>query len=433
MGGSAARAAAPSHARRLGRAERLARLGLTTLFAAVVVGVVHAPAARAQGPIVVWTAGSTAASGRAELWARRVARGLEREDVVIAETTDAWAHATGIARERVDRVADIERAIAEAHALAAAVEEGAALVRLMDAEVRARDVIDVPGAVAWYAEVELELATLAHQLGEPALARACLARAAALAPDRALEAAEAPPELVALHDEARRAERARSASAVTVAAGVEGATVYVDDQLVGASPARVRVRSGTHALRVVAPGHLPWARLVEISPGARPDIEVTLSPEPAVALAREARSLAEDLRLGEIPHVLGALAAEGHAPRALVLVVAGSGVLDRALAFVCIEGGCRRPVRLEGTEAAALATLEEAAWLEADAEPAMLAWLDEPLPIGEVPPPPVEWWQEWWPWATLGAVAAGGLAVGLGVGLYEPPARGLTVVVTFEP
>jgi hypothetical protein len=219
---------------------------------------------------------------------------------------------------------------------------------------------------------------------------------------------------------------------VTVSAvGDLGAAVYVDDVLAGEAPTRLEVPSGTHALRIEAPGHLPWARLVELSPGVRPDMEVTLSTEAGVALARDARTLAEDLSLEALAAVLSALEATGRGPRALVLVVAGGGVLDRALALVCTEAGCRAPVRLEGTEAADLEALEGADRLEHGGVSRDLAWLDEALPIDETvpPPPPFEWWGEWWPWATLGVLAAGGLAAGIGAAVYEPPQPALVIVI----
>lgn len=407
------------------------------LLAAVVVWHGRASTSLAQAPVVVWAAGPTASTGRAELWARRVTRGLERDGLVVSESVDEWARLPpGASRARVDQIASVERAVAEAQALAAALEEAAALVRLAAAEAIARDAIDVPGAVAWYVEVELELAALAHQLDEPSLARACLARAASLAPERHLHAAEAPPDLVAMHDAARSAQRTGPTASTTVdAPGARPASVFVDDILLGPAPARIDVVAGLHAIRVEAPGHVSWARLVELSPGARPPIDVTLAPEPAVAAAREARALAERLELDDIPAALSRAHAEGRAPRALVLVVAGAGVLDRALAIACDPVSCRAPVRLEGTEPARLDRMEREPPATPSAFAALDGWLDEPLPLDFEPPvpPAPEWWTEWWPWAGLGVVVAGGLAAGVGAALAEPTPRGLVIAVTVDP
>ncbi len=390
----------------------------------------------AQAPVVVWAAGPNASSGRAELWVRRVARGLEHEGLVVSGSSDDWARLPeGTARERIAEVAEIERAIAEAQALAATLAEAAALVRLSAAEASAREAIDVPGAVAWYVELELEIAALAHQLGQPALARACLARAASLAPERHLHPAEAPPELVALHDAARSARRARAMATATVdAPGVAGASVFVDDIAFGPAPARVELVSGVHAIRIEAPGHLAWARLVELPPGARPPIDVTLAPERAVATAREARVLATELRLDALPGRLAELGAVGRGPRALVLVVAGAGVLDRAAAYACDAVACHAPVHLEGTEAARLERLESRPRALAPGSSELFAWLDEALAPGAPSPPPPsgEWWAEWWPWAGLGVVAAGALATGLGVALTEAAPPGVVFHVTVE-
>lgn len=414
---------------------QLVRRPLCATFV-VLAGLLANGRALAQAPVVVWAAGPNASSGRAELWARRVARGLEHEGLAVSSSADEWARLSGgAARERIDEIAEVERAIAEAQDLAAALAEAAALVRLAAAEARARDAIDVPGALAWYVELELELAALAHQLGQPALARACLARAASLAPERHLHPAEAPPELVAMHDAERSARRAQPMAAATVdAPGVSGATVFVDDVAFGPAPARIAVAAGLHAIRVEARGHLAWARFVELSPGARPPIDVTLAPERAVATAREARTLAADLRLDAIPARLAELAAVGRGPRALVLVVAGSGVLDRAAAYACDAVACHAPVHLEGTEAARLDRLESQPAVREPGSTDLFAWLDEAIAPGAPlpPPPPGEWWTEWWPWAGLGVVAAGALATGLGVGLAQEAPPGVVFHVTVE-
>ena len=52
------------------------RLAAGSMFAVAVAMELTSSPARAQAPVVVWTAGPTAPTGRAELWAGRVARAL---------------------------------------------------------------------------------------------------------------------------------------------------------------------------------------------------------------------------------------------------------------------------------------------------------------------------------------------------------------------
>ncbi len=68
---------------------------------------------------------------------------------------------------------------------------------------------------------------------------------------------------------------------VRVECDVAGATVYLDDELLGNAPVnRAGVAPGTHTLRVEADDHLPWRRDVEVSPGVRSLVQVALEAEP---------------------------------------------------------------------------------------------------------------------------------------------------------
>lgn len=400
------------------------------ILALACVLVVAAPAA-AQGPVVVWMAGEPEAAGRAELWARRVERALERDGAEVTAEDERWSYeARGFARERIEEIDSIELLLFLARSRASDLDERGALSALVEAERRAEAVLSLPGGVRWYAEVEVQLAIAAFQLGEVSLARAALARAATLDPGRTVQPAEGPPELVALATEVARVARAagRSSFEVRVPSLDAGtAQVFVDDEFVGSAPVRVETTAGTHALRVEAPGHHPWASVPRFVAGTRAPLEVTLSPRRPLELARALRTSVRAMDLPRIPGLLASLSSDG-VPIELVLVEVGQGAFDRAALVRCDTTSCVVARLLEGDAPArrtdlvgeAVATIDEArAWL------AELPDLEGPAEV----PRPV--WEEPWLWATLGVVvvgAAAGITAGVVVDGAQTPS-GATIVL----
>lgn len=428
------RARVAARARRSSGALSLALGGLLVLGSALRAS----SEARADAPHVVWISGAPSGevAGRARRWQRRVARALAARGAEVSTEDARWAHEPGGSAEaRVARLARVERLIREAHEARTSLRPREALARLYDAEAEARAALDVPGASAWYAEVQVALAVMAAEIGQLGLAEAALERAATIDPTRALRAAEAPPDLVA------RAE----AIARRVATGPRGrfelrvlppsieAEVWLDGRRIGEAPARVEASVGAHVLRVSAPGHRTWARLVDVLEGARPPVEVALAPEPGLDAARALRAAADAGALDAVVGALGALARADRAPSAVWLVEASEGAIDRALVVACRASGCAAPVRVDAGRA-------ESALPEDPSEPgeplalASLArardWLEEPIPIAPPPPPPTPWWEEPWPWIAAGVVVLGAAAVGIGVAWPAPVEQQRVVVDT---
>jgi hypothetical protein len=385
------------------------------------------------GEQVVRVAGSPSFPGRAELWARRVMRALRREgaSVVTPQTID-WDR-EGMDERRLVQLEEIEAALGVARRAQVALEEGEALRALAAASRRARDLLDVPGAAAWLAEVEVVTAIVAAQRGDAALAEASLRRALALAPDRALQEGEAPPELVArsialMREEVRRA-RMEVRVEGTAASERAAAQVFVDDRPIGALPRELELPAGLHVIRVEARGHRSYARLVDLAPGSRAPRVVALAPSAATVHALELDEAIAAGSLDAAASALGAIVDEGGTARSLWLVHVGTGPLDRAVVVRCVPNRCAEPSRIDDT---AVLTLEPDAFVGPDASPtqmtAAIAWIDE-VPI-EPPPPPPSIVEQWWLWAGIGAVAIG---AGVGIGLAVTPSGDAPLVLRIDP
>jgi len=402
---------------------------------------------RAQTPIVdeamteeqvVRVAGAPAFPGRAELWARRVTRALRRGGApVVTPQAIEWDR-RGIDEARLIELEEIEAALGVARRAQVALEEGEAMPALSAASRPARELLAVPGPAAWLAEVEVVTAIVAAQRGEASLAEASLRRALALAPDRALQEGEAQPELVARSIELMREEVRRARLPVRVeGSGAEAsaeAEVFVDDRPVGRLPRELELPAGLHVIRIEARGHRPYARLVDLAPGSRAPLVVSLSPS---APTRGALALDEAVESGEVDAVALALAAiveRGGLARTVWLVAVGTGPLDRAVVVRCGPGACESPRRVDDTAVLALdarAPIASAPSSEEGDRAAMraaIAWLDE-VPI-EPPPPPPSVLEQWWLWAGVGAVVVG---AGVAIGVATQPSGEPALVLRFDP
>jgi hypothetical protein len=70
-----------------------------------------------------------------------------------------------------------------------------------------------------------------------------------------------------------------------ITVNVDGATVRIDDEVVGTTPvAAVRVSPGRHVVMITAPEHSGARREVELDPGERERLDVTLTASTAVAM-----------------------------------------------------------------------------------------------------------------------------------------------------
>jgi hypothetical protein len=399
---------------------------------------VGAPATRAQErEHVVRVAGAPTFPGRGELWARRVARALRRDGVeVVTPTAIDWDRA-GFDEGRLRELEEIEAALGVARRMQAALEEAEALRALAAASGRARGLLDVPGAAAWLAETEVVTAIVAAQRGDVTLAEASLRRALALAPDRALQEGEAPPELVArslalMREEVRRA-RLEVRVEGTAAAEAAGAEVFVDDRSLGPLPRELELPAGLHVIRIEARGHRPYARLVDLAPGSRAPMVVALAP----SAANDAAAALDDAVTRGAPDAVAAalarMVAAGGRTRDVWLVYVGTGPLDRAVLVRCGPGHCDGPRRIDDTTVLAIDVTQTSADVDAvradEALARARAWIDE-APIAVVPPEP-SLLEAWWLWTAVG-VAVVGAGVAIGVAATQPSGEA-PLVIRFDP
>jgi hypothetical protein len=379
-----------------------------------------APGARAQAAATLLVFAPSAPPSASD-WVDRVTRALGPVDLDATRLAVRRARPDGIARARLAALSRIEGQLAEARELAAGLAEGDALALLARAADAAEQLADMPGAAAWNAEVQLWLAVIAAQAGASGLSHSAFRRAAALDPTRHLLEAEAPPEIVALSERVQREVALGPRGEMDVRASVGGARVILDDVPQGTAPLRVRAPVGRHVLRVEAAGYATYAAFIDVLEGERPPLEIALAEAPLLAAARDVDRAARGRDYAALPAALAALAAAGaQLDRVLVLESAGAG--RRALLVRCDAQGCRRAARALDARlpaawpdgplrAAELA--RDRAWLDRDAEPARTA--------------AVAWWQHWYVWGPLAAVAAGATAFAL---TYDPqPERRLRVMV----
>jgi len=161
---------------------------------------------------------------------------------------------------------------------------------------------------------------------------------------------------------------------------------------------------------------------------------VSLSPGGPTA---DALGLDEAIASGDAASVALALAAitrHGGLARSVWLVAVGTGPLDRAVVVRCGPGACESPRRVGDT---ALLALDAAAVIASEvpseagdraAMQAALRWVDE-IPI-EPPPTPPSLLEEWWLWASVGAVVVG---AGVAIGLAAQPSGEAPLVLRFDP
>ncbi len=405
---------------------------------AAILALVWCTPVRAQeGPAihVVWHA----EGGPSEIWARRVERRLTDEGLD-ARTDDAWARV---------RVADqtgahaalvrVESALGAARLAMRDFDEGAALARLAAARTDATRSLSLSGAVAWAAEVELAIGRVAAQAGQIDLARASFARAFDLVPTRALGAAEAAPDVVALADEVMRSVRAQPAGRFDVSVVSEresGALLFLDDQPLGSAPRRVETRAGAHVLRVEAEGAEPYVAWIDVLPGTRPPLAITLSPTALAASVRAAHEAFVEGNIDALPARIRAIDAALGEPVVVWLVESGTGPFDRALVTPCDRERCHVSSRLETGSRESPSAALEAATLAPRSRREALTWRDEALPVDPIAPPATDAWSEAWPWALVGTGAAlvlGGVVAGALVATQPGPEHHLQVDPTFTP
>jgi hypothetical protein len=321
-----------------------------------------------------------------------------------------------------------DRLITDAKRHAAELDEAGALRRLSEAERLLQGALAVPGAVAFYAEVQLQLGVTAAQLGSLGLAEAAFARAARLDTRRRLLAGEAAPEIVALA--ARTYEAATSApeAELRLVTDPPAAHVYVDDVERGVTPLTLHARVGVHALRFSAAGRVSYGTLFDLSQGRRPEQRFVLAPNARALLLERLRVRRASANLADVvAAALGLLAA---APElSAVGWTARDDIRQRLLLFVCERDGCRTPLRQE--RGRPIAAADDTAALTQSTLMAAVAWLHAATPETNVlAEPAVMVWQQWYFWSALGAALLG---AGVLAAVAAQPAPQHTLRVFVDP
>jgi hypothetical protein len=235
--------------------------------------------------------------------------------------------------------------------------------------------------------------------------------------------AEAAPEVVARGTRVERESVLGPRGELEVRVLAPAAQVYLDDVPRGAAPARLRAAIGRHVLRVEAPGYLTYGAFIDVLEGARPAFVVQPSASPELA---HARLLARDAQYGEYVRLvehLASIAQHGDALGDVLVLETNAHTPQRALLVACAADGCRRALRIDARDLPAALPAPRL-------EPARLlddrAWLAGASDAARATTTP--WWQRWYVWGPLAALAAGATAVVLSSGESQP-ARHLHVVV----
>jgi tetratricopeptide (TPR) repeat protein len=319
-----------------------------------------AAAARAEPDARFVIAGGSAEAREAER--ARVEAWLAERGVHAIELAGAEPASDLVPERELAVLAAAERALLEARELSARFEQGRALVVLAQAEEALRAALELPLAHAFLAELHVQMALLAAGLGERRLAETALEHAATLDPQRSLQAAEAPPDVLELARsiERRRDGAARSRTPVEVTP--PGAEIVLDGAVLGRAPLALDAPPGRHALSVRAAGHVPYAALVELGAGERAPLRIRLAQTDREA-ARRALLAALD-QPDEARAQASALAALG-ADVVWLFELAPGGA--RATAHECDRSGCRLRGELRGPAGEAIAhdaprTRERPAW-----------------------------------------------------------------------
>lgn len=401
-----------------------------------------APAlARAQedgAPVAVVAIDGGAPRARSEAWARRVKDALGERGFGVVDDLDAWgagASPTGtFERARMSALAELEAHLTEAREHAVGLREADALRVLSRAEALAENNADLPGSAAWLAEVHTTIGIVAAQAGLDSLAESALLRAATMDASRGVRAAEAPPAIVDRAARIARSVATGPSGTFEVIAGARGARVHLDDVDVGEAPVRVRAAVGEHVLRVEAPGHLPWGRVIPVLEGRRAPVRVVLAPAPESVAVRELAIAARGGDFDAIPAALVRLAGGAAALGGVVLVEAGGGARDRAVVVRCDARACGEPVRLDRGDADVEIDARSAALtpLSSEALRDARAWLREP---GDLPPPIVPetpWWRRWYVLAGAGVAAIAATTIAVVAAQPDPEQRQRIVIDTGE-
>ena len=326
-------------------------------------------------------------------------------------------------RAELSRLGEVDAAITRARRAMASLGETEALRELADAERTLSSVLTLPGAAAFYAEVQLQLGVSAAQLGQLGLAQAAFARAARVDPARRLLAGEAAPEIVMLATRAFALVERAPEGEVRIVVNAPDARVFLDDRERGSAPLSLRAGSGTHLLRIEAPGHLPYAGLYEIAEGQRPEQRFSLAEEPRHVALRDAHAVSGSAAAAALRASAARVLA--NAPELQGLLFVERAGAERAVLVLCERKGCSAPLRhVAGRARVQLRAPGPAIALSAENLADARAWLRTPaLAIAVAHAETASVWQRWYVWAGVSAAVIGGVALAVAATQPEPERR----------
>jgi hypothetical protein len=184
-----------------------------------------------------------------------------------------------------------------------------------------------------------------------------------------------------------------------------GARVWLNGLPIASRDGGIRARAGLHLLLVRAPGHAPYASLMWLAAGKRPDVRIALSPTSGELARRSLSQSSTPLRRAQAASALAQ--AEGEP---VYLFELGPGAAPRALLQRCDALGCRPPVGLDEEGRARREFSETAparAWLELrrahEKQAAKGAGREKPL------------WRRWPLWTGAAALVLAGVATAIWV------------------
>jgi hypothetical protein len=333
-------------------------------------------------------------SALARTWAS--ARAHQPRDLRQEQQAEPSARVT---RLQLELLNETEQALLEARELSASLREAAALRALETAESKLLASLDVPGAHAYLAEVYVQLGLCAAQLGAEGLAETALTRAFSLDRTRRVEAAETPPATLAFAQRIARAHASRPSSETPLTIAPPSALLWLDGVAQAAGVSALRAPAGVHLLVARAPGHAPYAALLNLQPGRRQALAIVLSPLPAQQAERALRAAGGSVKEARAPAI--ALARLNRAD--VYLLETAPRTFPRALVHRCAATGCNL---VEGIDASSAAHAHFRAAAEAQ------AWLDA-APASATKPDSIAVWRRWPLWVAAATLVVSGATAAL--------------------
>lgn len=339
--------------------------------------------------VLLVTSGEGAEGSEAERSLRR--RVTERDDLEL----QSMARLASLAAEDEDdngedAVVEAQRRLARADDAFSRFDYAGATTQLSEALELLRPTARRPTGRQRLAAVHLQLAMVLQVHGEREAALEELRTCVHLDPECRPDPARHPPELIALHAEARAASE-RGEAELSLSTDPSGARVTLDGDRASETPVTWdEVSPGRHYVTVERDGFLPEVHVISVAAGGPTDRRLTLT---AGSASSRASAALRDLR--------------ARGPDAEARWRAEAATLSEADVLLVLERR-DRALRLAAFDARG-GPLEDALDDEIDDLDAARAYLERVLP-----PPSVPFYGQWWFWTPV----ALGLSLVLGVAAY---------------